>query len=152
MAIIKWEPYRRTLTPLRGWFEWSNQMSQLMDNIFGESAESDVVAWGPAVDIAENDDNYQIVAELPGIRMDEVKISLENNVLTIRGEKRHEVTENKRNYRRIERCYGQFQRSFTLPSSVNAEEVKAEMDNGVLTITLPKAEEAKAREIPIKGK
>jgi HSP20 family protein len=152
MAIIKWEPYRRTLSPMRGWFEMSNQMNQLMDSIFGESTESDVVAWGPAVDIAENDDNYQIVAELPGIRMDEVKISLENNVLAIKGEKKHEVSENKRNYHRIERCYGQFQRSFTLPSSVSAEKVKAEMDNGVLTVTMPKAEEAKAREVPIKTK
>ncbi|MFH1011913.1 MAG: Hsp20/alpha crystallin family protein, partial [bacterium] len=139
-------------SPMRGWFEMSNHMNQLMNSIFAESTESDAVPWGPAVDIAENDDNFQIVAELPGIRMDEVKISLEDHVLTVRGEKKHEVSENKRNYHRIERCYGQFQRSFTLPSSVNADKVKAEMDNGVLTISLPKAEEAKAREIPIKGK
>lgn len=152
MAIIKWEPYRRTLTPFRSWVDMMDRMNQLMDGIFGEGVESDAVAWGPAVDITENDDSFQITAELPGIRMDEVKISLENNVLTIKGEKKSEVTKNKRNYRRIERCYGQFQRSFNLPSSVNAEKVKAEMDNGVLTVTLPKAEEAKAREIPIKGK
>lgn len=152
MAIIKWEPYRRTLTPFRSWFDMNDRMSQVLESIFGENGESEAATWGPAVDVEENDDRFQITAELPGIKMDEVKISVENNVLTVKGEKKHEVTENKGNYHRVERCYGRFQRSFSLPSTVNADKVKAEMDNGVLTVTLPKAEEAKAREIPIKGK
>ena len=152
MAIVKWQPYRRSLSPLGNWFEWSGRMNQLLDNVFGEDGEVENVAWGPNVDVVENDDNFQIVAELPGIKMDEVKISLADNVLTLKGEKKNEVSENKRNFYRAERRYGQFQRCFTLPSGMDAEKVRANMENGVLTITLPKAEEAKAREIPIKIK
>jgi HSP20 family protein len=129
-----------------------DRMNQMLDSIFGEGGESEVVAWGPVVDIEEDENRFQITAELPGIKLDEVKISIENNVLALKGEKKREVTENKGNYHRVERSYGRFQRSFTLPSTVNADKVKAEMDNGILVITLPKAEEAKAREIPIKGK
>ena len=151
MAIVKWEPYRRTLSPLRNWFDMTSQMNQFLDNIFGED-DTDKVAWGPSVDVVENDDNLQIMAELPGIKMDEVKISLTDNILTVKGEKKNEVSESKRNFYRVERCYGRFQRSFTLPSTVDAERVKASLENGVLTITLPKAEQAKAREIPIKVK
>ena len=151
MAIVKWEPYRRTLTPFRNWFEMNDRLTHVLDNIFGED-DTEKVVWGPSVDVVENDDNFQIMAELPGIKMDEVKINLSDNVLTIKGEKKNEISENKRNFYRVERCYGQFQRSFTLPSSVDASKVQANLENGVLTITLPKAEQAKAREIPIKTK
>ena len=149
MPIVKWEPYRRTLSPWRNWFEMPEQMSQLLDNVFGE--DGDNVAWGPSVDVVENDENFQIVAELPGIKMEDVNISLTDNVLTLKGEKKNDVSENKRNYCRVERNYGQFQRSFSLPSSADATKVKANLENGVLTITLPKAEQAKAREIPIQA-
>jgi HSP20 family protein len=149
MAIVKWEPYRRTLSPFGNWFDMTSRMNQMLDNIFGED-DGDKTVWGPSVDVVENDDSYQIMAELPGIKMDDVKISLADNVLTVKGEKKNEISESKRSFYRVERCYGQFQRSFTLPSSVDAEKVKANLDNGVLTITLPKAEQAKAREIAIK--
>jgi len=150
MPIVKWEPYRRTLSPWRNWFEMPDRMNQLLDNVFGE--DGDNVAWGPSVDVVENDNNFQIVAELPGIKMEDVNISLTDNILTLKGEKKNEVSENKRNYCRVERNYGKFQRSFSLPSSVDAGKVKANLDSGVLTITLPKAEQAKAREIPIQAK
>jgi HSP20 family protein len=149
MAIVKWEPYRRTLSPFGNWFDMTSRMNQMLDNIFGED-DGDKTVWGPSVDVVENDDSYQIMAELPGIKMDDVKINLADDVLTVKGEKKNEVSESKRSFYRVERCYGRFQRSFTLPSSVDAEKVKANLDNGVLTITLPKAEQAKAREIPIK--
>jgi HSP20 family protein len=150
MAIIKWEPYRRTLSPFGNWFDMTSRMNQVLDNIFGED-DGDKTVWGPSVDVVENDDSYQIMAELPGIKMEDLNINLADNVLTVKGEKKREVSEEKKaNYYWTECCYGQFQRSFTLPSSVDAEKVKANLDNGVLTITLPKAEQAKAREIPIK--
>jgi len=151
MAIVKWEPYRRTLSPFGNWFDMTSRMNQMLDNIFGED-DGDKTVWGPSVDVVENDDSYQIMAELPGIKMDDVKINLADDVLTVKGEKKNEVSESKRSFYRVERCYGRFQRSFTLPSSVDAEKVKANLDNGVLTITLPKAEQAKAREIPIKAR
>jgi len=151
MAIVKWEPYRRTLSPFGNWFDMTSRMNQMLDNIFGED-DGDKTVWGPSVDVVENDDSYQIMAELPGIKMDDVKINLADDVLTVKGEKKNEVSESKRSFYRVERCYGRFQRSFTLPSSVDAKKVKANLDNGVLTITLPKAEQAKAREIPIKAR
>ena len=150
MSIVKWEPYRRALSPWRSWFDMPERMSQLLDNVFGE--DMDTVTWGPSVDVVENDDNFQIIAELPGIKMEDVNISLADNILTLKGEKKNEISENKRNFYRVERSYGRFQRSFSLPSTVDAERVQANLDNGVLTITLPKSEKAKAREIPIKTK
>ena len=150
MSIVRWEPYRRTLSPWRNWAEMSDRMNQLLDNVFGEDEAN--VAWGPSVDVVENDNNFQIVAELPGIKMEDVNISLTDNVLTLKGEKKNEVSEEKRNYCRIERSYGRFQRSFSLPSSVDSDKVQANLDNGVLTITLPKSEKAKAREIKIQAK
>lgn len=152
MAIVKWQPYRRTLSPFGNWFDMSERMNQLLDNVFGEDGDVENVTWGPNVDVIENDDNFQIMAELPGIKMDDVKISLSDSVLILKGEKKNEVSENKRNCYRVERRYGQFQRSFSLPSNVSADQVRANLENGVLTITVPKAEETKAREIPIKIK
>lgn len=105
----------------------------------------------PAVDIAENGDSLVLTAELPGVNAKDVDISLEKGVLTIRGEKRFENEENKDNYRRIERSYGSFSRSFTLPNEVDAGKAKAEFKDGVLTLTLPKAEACKARRIEIES-
>ena len=103
----------------------------------------------PAVDIAETGDLLTITAELPGVAAKDVDISLEKGVLTIRGEKRFEHEEKKDDYRRIERSYGSFSRSFALPHEVDADKAKAEFKDGVLTLTLPKAEVSKARRIEI---
>jgi HSP20 family protein len=106
-------------------------------------------AWSPAVDIFETTESYVVKAELPGIPKEDVHITVENNVLTLKGERRFEKDETKENYHRIERTYGAFARSFTLPTRVDHDGVQAKFDSGVLTITVPKAAEAKPKKIEI---
>lgn len=106
--------------------------------------------WAPAVDIRETEDAYEVLADLPGFDKKNVDITLENNVLTLRGERKWESDEEKQTYRRIERAYGEFTRSFSLPTQVSAEKVEARFADGVLTITIPKAEESKPRRITVK--
>jgi HSP20 family protein len=108
-------------------------------------------AWSPSVDIYENKDNIVLEAELPGMRPDDVNISIENNVLTIHGERKFEKKDDKDDFHRVERSYGAFTRSFTLPPTVSAEKVDAEFENGVLRLTMAKREEAKPRRIEIKA-
>jgi len=108
-------------------------------------------AWAPQVDIFENKDSLVLEAELPGMNRDDFELSFENNVLTLKGERKFEKKTDKDNYHRIERAYGSFARSFTLPQTVTAEGAKAEFNNGVLHISLPKREETKARKIEITG-
>lgn len=106
--------------------------------------------WRPAVDIEEGRNSVKITAELPGLQKKDIKISVdEDGVLTLSGERRFEKEEKGKDYHRVERGYGSFTRSFTLPSNVNADKIDAKMEEGLLTITLPKKEEAKAKEIEI---
>ena len=104
----------------------------------------------PAVDIAEQENEYEVKVELPGVSKEDVKISLESNILTIKGEKKEEKEEKKTNLHRVERSYGMFQRSFTLPTTVKSDKIDATFSDGVLTITLPKVEEAKPKQIEVK--
>jgi HSP20 family protein len=125
---------------------------RLFDTFFGNEAMNEDVAsraWTPPVDIQEADDAYRLYAELPGLTKDDIEITLENNVLRLAGERKFEKDVKKDNYQRIERTYGKFSRSFALPSQVNAEGVQAQFENGVLTLTVPKAEQAKPRKIAI---
>ena len=115
-----------------------------------EDGNSLVGQWVPPVDVFEDKDGVQIVAELPGVKPEDVKISLENNLLTIRGEKRQSAEEKTDRVHRYERYYGVFERSFTVPSTVDADHIKAGYDLGVLTVRLPKAERAKPRQIEVK--
>lgn len=108
-------------------------------------------AWSPSVDIVEGKDEIALEAELAGMNIEDVDVSIENNVITITGERKVEKKDETDNYHRVERSYGTFTRSFTLPRNVASEEAKADFKNGVLRITLPKKEEAKARKIEIKG-
>lgn len=117
----------------------------------GRTAEPPARAFQPAVDVSENDDAYVITAELPGSKPEDVTVELHEGVLTIRGEKRHERSGEREQTRWIERSFGSFSRSFTLPSNANGEKVDAHFDSGVLTLTVPKREEAKPRTIAIKG-
>lgn len=118
----------------------------LDDGSFGTSF------WTPAVDVAENENEVQVKVELPGISKDDVKITMQENILTIRGEKKQENETKNSEYRRVERSYGSFQRSFTLPTSVKHDEIEASYKDGILTVTLPKAEEAKPKQIDVKVK
>jgi HSP20 family protein len=106
-------------------------------------------SWAPAVDIYEQDGNIVLKAELPGVDAKEVDIRLENNVLTLRGERKLDGEVKRENYHRVERSYGSFTRSFTLPTVVDQEKIKAEYRDGVLRVTLPKREEAKPKQISI---
>ena len=106
-------------------------------------------AWVPMVDIFEEPDAIRIVAEIPGVKPENVKISVEGNVLTIQGTKEQVAEEKAEKVHRYERTYGAFERSFTLPATVNAEAIKANYEHGVLTLALPKLEQAKARQIKV---
>ena len=105
--------------------------------------------WVPSVDISETENGYEIRAELPGVAKDDLHVSVEDNRLTLSGEKRQEKADDTQNYRRIERRYGSFQRRFTLPSEVEIDDIKAEFTDGVLTLSIPKSEAVKPTEIPI---
>jgi len=130
-------------------------MNRMFDNVFRtdtRDGDSDFTTWTPAVDIAEHDDQFVVKVELPGVNKDDVKITLENNILTIRGEKKQEKETKKENYHRVERSYGSFQRSFTLPTTVKSDKIDAVYKDGILQIALPKAEEAKPKQIEVKVK
>lgn len=105
--------------------------------------------WRPSADISETDDSFEVRAELPGVTKDDVHISVKDDLLTIKGEKRQEKTDNSKDYRRVERHYGSFERRFSLPPKVEADKIKAEFKDGVLTLSIPKPEEVKPKEIPI---
>ncbi len=137
---------------------WSDlrAINRLMDEALsgwqGNTGETPLVGtWLPPVDIVEDKDAVRIAAELPGVKPEDVRISMENTVLTIRGEKRLERREeNGDRAHRFERSYGMFERSFTVPGTVDAEHIEAKYEQGVLTVTLPKVERAKPREITVK--
>ena len=106
-------------------------------------------SWLPACDVFEDKDAVKIVAEIPGVAAEDVKISLENNLLTLRGEKKQQAEEKNERVHRYERSYGTFERSFTLPATVDASNINASYEHGVLAVTLPKAEKARPRQIEV---
>ena len=116
---------------------------------FGEEATLNS-SWAPACDIFEDKEGIRIITEIPGVNPEDVKLSMENNTLTIRGEKKQVAEEKTERVHRYERTYGVFERSFALPSTVDPENVVADYENGLLTITLPKVERAKPREIQVR--
>jgi len=155
MSLVRWNPTRELATWPSDLFGIQREMNKMFDNFFrGDTwnEDSSLMAWTPAVDIAEHDDEYLVKVELPGVNKDDVKLTLENNILTIRGEKKQEKETKKENYHRVERSYGTFQRSFTLPAAVKAEKIDASYKDGILIVSLPKAEEAKPKQIEVKVK
>jgi HSP20 family protein len=134
----------------------SRDLGRLLDEAFQGwpfGAESGTVtsAWFPPSDIFEDDKAVKIVAEIPGVRSEDVKLSLENNLLSIRGEKRQEAEERNERVHRYERSYGSFERTFALPTTVDPDQIQATYADGVLTVTLPKVEKARPREIPVQA-
>jgi len=121
----------------------------LTSDFFGEPFQG-IAEWQPALDLAETDDAVVVKAELPGIKSDDVEVLLQDDVLTIKGEKKEEKEEKTKNVHHVERAYGAFQRSFRLPATIQGDKVDATFKNGVLTVTLPKAEEAKPKAVKIK--
>jgi HSP20 family protein len=126
------------------------EVDRLFDRMFGQAPVASGL-WAPPVDIRETQEELQVIVELPGIRPDDVAVTVENGVLAITGEKRQETQEGKDDagYHLVERRYGRFERSFTLPRSVQADKVSARFEQGVLTVHLPKAEEAKPKKVHV---
>jgi HSP20 family protein len=147
MSIVRYDPFRdlRTLQE-----EVNRLFSTNLTRAFGDEGIGRG-AWAPSVDIYENKDQIVLEAELPGMKQEEFDLSIENNVITLRGERKFDKTDETDSYHRVERSYGAFTRSFTLPQTVSAESATAEYTNGVLRVTLPKREETKARRIEVKG-
>jgi HSP20 family protein len=154
MSLIRWNPTRDLASFPSGMFNMQREMNRMFDHFIRGVDEPGLLNdnWLPAVDVAEKDNEYVVNVELPGVNKDDVKITLESNILTIRGEKKTEKETNQKNFRRMERSYGSFQRSFTLPTSVKNDKIDAEYKDGILSITLPKAEEAKPKQIEVKVK
>ena len=140
----------RTMTPFRGVSTLHDQINRLFSDAFeGTEGESNLTAWAPAVDISENEHELLVKADLPGIDPKDLDIRVENNVLTIRGERKFEKKVDQDDYLRVERTYGSFSRSFALANTVNPEGIKADYQNGVLTLVVPKREEAKPKQIKV---
>ncbi len=144
MNIVKYDPFR-DLRSLQ------DEMNRLFSGTFSRGSQDEVLrgAWSPSVDIFENKNEIVLEAELPGMSAEDVRISIENNVLTLHGERKFEKKDESDNFHRVERSYGSFTRSFTLPPTVSNENANAEFENGVLRLTLAKREEAKPRRIEI---
>ena len=145
MNLVTWDPYREM-----------SSLQDRMNRIFGgglarreRDEEMSLGAWIPPVDIVEEKDRILLTAELPGFQEKDIEIQMEGGVLTLRGERRSEAEKEGKTYHRMERSYGQFVRSFTLPNNVDRENIKANFHNGLLEIELPKSEEAKPRQIKI---
>ena len=139
MSLIRWDPFRELDTlPARLGFLGK-----------GWEAPMTTATWNPSVDIFENDNEVVIKAELPGMIAKDIDVRLENNVLTLKGERHFEKETKEENYHRVEREYGKFTRSFALPAAVNGEKVTAEFKDGILKIVLPKMEETKPKPIKV---
>lgn len=154
MAIARWKPDYElsSWSPFRDLVNVQREIGRVFDGLFPEYENENayVTNWAPRVDVSENKDAYMIKAELPGVDKSDVKITLHDNVLTVKGEKKQEKEEKDVNLHRVERSFGLFQRSFSLPQTVKSDKIDASFKDGVLVITLPKAEEAKPREIEVK--
>ena len=144
--------YLTTRRPMRNLFNLHNEMGRIFGDAFGSQeggTDTEETYWIPTVDISETEKGYEIRAELPGVSEDDVNVSVTDNLLTVKGEKRQAEESEGKNYRRVERRYGSFQRRFTLPSEIATDDIKAEFGDGVLTLSIPKPEAVKPTEIPI---
>jgi HSP20 family protein len=147
MSLVKFNPRGDLFADLA---QMQKNMNRMFSTFWGEDGDWSLASWYPSVDISEGKDEFVVKVELPGVSRNDVKITLQENVLTISGEKKHESESRDRNYHRVERSYGSFSRSFRMPSLVKGDKIDAHYKDGILTINLPKAEEAKSKEIEIK--
>jgi len=148
MAIVRWKDPIGDLSSIH------ERMNRLFGEAFGPSRapeEGWARSWEPAVDIFETEDAIVVKAEIPGIERDQVDVEVKDGILTLRGDRKFAREVKEENYHRIERSYGSFQRSFTLPSSVDPDKVRATLGNGVLEVTLQKKEQARPRQVKISG-
>jgi HSP20 family protein len=143
-TITRWEPFR-------GISALQEQVNRLFDDkLFrGRSDDSALTSWVPAVDIYETENELVVKADLPDVDDKDLDVRIEDNTLTIRGERKFEQSVSEDNFLRVERAYGAFSRSFSLPNTVNADAIKAEYRNGVLNVHIPKREESKPKQIKV---
>jgi HSP20 family protein len=142
-VLTRFEPYREFTT-------LQDRLNRLFQNSFGDNQDTlSTSNFNPAVDVYEDEHNVSLKIEVPGIDEKDLDIRVENNTLTVHGERKFEKEEKEENFRRVERQYGSFTRSFTLPQTVDAENVSANYDKGVLKISLPKKAEAKPKQIKV---
>jgi HSP20 family protein len=149
MRIVHWDPFQDVIS-----------LQDRMNRLFEQTQERSIQdregtfasTWVPAVDIYETPDSVVLQAELPGLRKDDIDIQVRDNILTLRGERRSEKEVTQENYLRVERAYGGFQRAFTLPAPVQADKIRAVFKDGVLEVNVPKAEEAKPKQIRVEVK
>lgn len=141
-TLNRWEPFHNAAT-------LHEQLNRVFGEGFNRQEDSNLTTWAPAVDILETEHELVVKADLPDVDPKDLDIRVENNILTIRGERKFEKQENDGNYLRIERAYGSFARSFSLANTVNSEAIEADYQNGVLTLVIPKREEAKPKQIKV---
>lgn len=146
MRLMKWDPLRDIET-----------LHDRMNRVFNSALmvrfpeeERELGAWTPAIDITENEDHYLVTADIPGVSKEDVKVDFHDGMLTVKGEKRSEEKEEKDNYLRVERSFGSFVRTFTLPETVEPDKIKATYKDGVLKLSIPKKADAKPKKIEIK--
>src|ERR671918_1386484 len=146
MAITRWDPFRDLMSI-------QNEMNRLFGRTYGgDVGETSRGAWTPSLDVYETQEKFVITMELPGVSPDDVDISVEDSTLVVRGERKFYREQDQDSFLRIERRFGEFTRSLTLPSTADAESIQASFDQGVLMIEVPKREEARPRKITIKAK
>src|SRR5271165_595059 len=144
-VLTRWEPFREFTT-------LQDRMNRLFRDSFGPEGREEALstaAFAPPVDVYEDEHNITLKIEVPGIEEKDIDVRIENNTLTVHGERKFEKEEKEENYRRVERQYGSFTRSFSLPTTVDAEQVKANYEKGILNISLPKKAEAKPKQIKV---
>src|SRR5436190_6876654 len=142
MALVRWDPARELDT-------LQTDINRVFDTFFGGTAKGATRRWVPPMDLVETDEQLVLRADLPGLERDDVSIEIKDSVLTVSGERKAEHEETKNGYHRVERAYGGFSRSLSLPQGVDAEQVQAEFDKGVLEVRIPKPAERRPHRVQI---
>jgi HSP20 family protein len=142
-GIARWGSGFKNLSTLQ------DEMNRLFDTRAGQGEHSALTSWAPAVDIYETENELVLKADLPGFNENDIDVRVENNTLTVHGERKFDQTVKEESYLRVERSYGSFSRSFGLPNTVNTEAIKAEYKNGVLSVELPKRAESKPKQVKV---
>ena len=154
MTLVKFNPFRDLLSVEREF----NRLAKTFDNRYGllnrsdDDSEYENAVWTPLTDVYENEENYQLKVDLPGVNKEDLKLSYKDGELSISGERKQETEEKNGQYHRIERTFGKYYRSFNLPKLIKSDKIDAEFKDGQLTVTIPKTEEAKPKQLEIKVK
>jgi len=143
MALVRWNPNREMTN-------WQREWNRMLGDFLGDTTDSVTGNWAPQVDIYEDENHVVVSAALPGMAQEDISVNIENNTLTISGERKFANEEKKDRFTRVEQFYGNFTRSFALPNTIDQEKIEATMDKGILSVTLPKREETKPRSIKVK--